>query len=102
MGWFVLRDEAVDGGLKVVDGSEDAALEALAREFGEEGLGIGRGCRSRREVGGPARRAPSIIDREHHRVLGRIDIEADNILELLGARQTCFCGVLLWDTIASS
>jgi hypothetical protein len=24
------------------------------------------------------------IDREHHRVLGRIDIEANNILELLG------------------
>jgi hypothetical protein len=35
-------------------------------------------------------------------VLGRIDIEADNILELLGARQTCFCGVLPWDMIASS
>jgi hypothetical protein len=38
--WFwigvVLRDEAIDGGFKVVDGSEDAAHQAPAREFGEE------------------------------------------------------------------
>ncbi len=29
-------DEAVDGELQVDDGLEDAALETLAREFGEE------------------------------------------------------------------
>jgi hypothetical protein len=38
-GWFwigvVLRDEAIDGGFKVVDGSVDAARQAPAREFGE-------------------------------------------------------------------
>jgi hypothetical protein len=33
-----LGDEAVDGGLKVGDGSEDAALESPSREFGEETL----------------------------------------------------------------
>jgi hypothetical protein len=32
-------DEAVDGGLEVVDGSDDAAHQATAREFGEEALG---------------------------------------------------------------
>jgi hypothetical protein len=32
----VLRDEAIDGGFKIVDGSEDTAYQAPAREFGEE------------------------------------------------------------------
>ena len=40
--WFwigvVLRDEAIDGGFKIVDGSEDTAYQAPAREFGEEDL----------------------------------------------------------------
>jgi hypothetical protein len=57
--WFwigvVLRDEAIDGGFKVVDGSEDAAPQALALEFGEEALdGVEPGCGSRGEVEGPA------------------------------------------------
>jgi hypothetical protein len=29
-------DEAIDGGLEIVDGSEDTALEAPKRELGEE------------------------------------------------------------------
>jgi hypothetical protein len=49
-------DEAIDGGLEIVDGSEDAALEAPARKLGEEALdGIEPGCGSRREAEGPAR-----------------------------------------------
>jgi hypothetical protein len=57
--WFwigvVLRDEAIDGGFKVVDGSEDAAHQAPAREFGEEALdGVEPGCGGRGEVEGPA------------------------------------------------
>jgi hypothetical protein len=51
-------DEAVDGGLEVGDGSENAAHQAPAREFGEEGLdSIGPGCGRRREVECPARMA---------------------------------------------
>lgn len=50
----VFCDEAVDGGLEIVDGSEDAALEATAREFGEEALdGIESRCGCRCEVEGP-------------------------------------------------
>ena len=37
------------------------------------------------------------VDREDHRMSGRVDIEADNVLEFL-----CFCGALRSDTIASS
>ena len=33
-----LGDEAVDGGLQVDDGAEDAALEATSAELGEEAL----------------------------------------------------------------
>ena len=40
--WFwigvVLRDEAIDGGFKVVDGSENTGYQAPAREFGEKDL----------------------------------------------------------------
>jgi hypothetical protein len=47
--WFwigvVLRDEAIDGGFKIVDGSEDTAYQTPAREFGEEDLdGVEPGC----------------------------------------------------------
>jgi hypothetical protein len=50
-----LGDEAVDGGLEFIDGSEDAACQASARELGEEALdGIEPGCGGRREVKGPA------------------------------------------------
>ena len=31
-------DEAVDGGLKIDDGSEDAALQSSSGQFGEEAL----------------------------------------------------------------
>jgi len=51
----VVFEEAVDGGLKVGDGSEDATLEAALGQDGEEALdGIEPGSRSRREVEGPA------------------------------------------------
>ena len=41
-----LGEEAVDGGLKVDDGAEDAAFEASAGELGEEALdGIEPGSR---------------------------------------------------------
>jgi hypothetical protein len=50
-GSALLRDEAIDGGFKVVDGSEDAAHQAPAREFGEKALdGVEPGCGGRGEV----------------------------------------------------
>src|SRR5271167_4113770 len=49
---------AVDGGLEIGDGAEDAALEALSGECGEEVLdGVEPGARGWREVEGPARMA---------------------------------------------
>ena len=51
-----LGHEAVDGELQVDDGLEDAALETLACELGEEAFnGIKPGRRGRGEVEGPAR-----------------------------------------------
>ena len=58
----VIVEEAVDGGLEVGDGSEDAALEAALGQDGEEALdGVEPGGRGRREVERPARvaRQPS-------------------------------------------
>src|SRR5271170_838512 len=53
---IVFVEEAVDGGLEVGDGSEDAAPEPALREFGEEALdGVEPGARCRREVECPAR-----------------------------------------------
>jgi len=50
-GSALLRDETIDGGFKVVDGSEDAAHQAPAREFGEKALdGVEPGCGGRGEV----------------------------------------------------
>ena len=56
---IIVRFEiAVDGGLEVGDGAEDAALEALSGECGEEVLdGVEPGARGWREVEGPARMA---------------------------------------------
>ncbi len=48
-------DEAVDGGLEVDDGVEDAVFQAAARQLGEEafdGVEPGAGCRN--EVKGPS------------------------------------------------
>ena len=46
-----LGDEAVDGGLEIDDGAEDAALEAALGELGEEAFdGIEPGARGRGEV----------------------------------------------------
>ena len=56
----VLAHEAVDRGLEVDDGVEDAALEPSPGEFREEafdGIEPGTGCRH--EVEGPARMGPS-------------------------------------------
>jgi len=36
VGGIVFADEAVDGGLEIDDGLEDAVLEPAPREFGEE------------------------------------------------------------------
>ena len=52
----MLLDEAVDGGLEIDDGAEDAVLQASAGQLGEEALdGIQPGTRGRDEVEGPAR-----------------------------------------------
>ena len=51
----MLVEVAVDGGLKVDDGSEDAAPDALASELGEEAFdGIEPGAGFRSEVEAPA------------------------------------------------
>ena len=50
-----LGDEAVDGDLQINDRSEHAALEALARELGEEAFDrVEPGCLGRGEVERPA------------------------------------------------
>lgn len=51
----VLRGEAVDGGLEIDDGVEDAVFQAAAREFGEEALdGVEPGARCWHEMEGPS------------------------------------------------
>ena len=58
VGGIVFADEAVDGGLQVDEGMEDAMLEPAPGEFGEEALdGIEPRARGRREMEGPARMA---------------------------------------------
>jgi hypothetical protein len=52
------KEIAIDGGLEVGDGAEDAALEALSGERGEEVLdGVEPGARGWHEVEHPARMA---------------------------------------------
>lgn len=52
---LVFGEEAVDGGLKVDDGVEDAAFQAPLRELGEESLHrVEPRARGRREVEGEA------------------------------------------------
>ena len=54
----VLGEEAVDGGLEVDDGAEDAAFQSALGQHGEEALdGVEPGARGRREVEDPARMA---------------------------------------------
>jgi len=54
----VIIEEAVDGGLEVGDGSEDAALEAALGQDGEEALDcVEARCGGGREVERPARMA---------------------------------------------
>ena len=53
-----LFEIAVDGGLQIDNGAEDAALQSSLGERGDEGLdGIQPGTGSRREVEGEARMA---------------------------------------------
>ena len=53
-----LGDEAVDGGLKLDDRGEDAALEPLPGKFGKPAFDrVGPGTRSRGEMEGEARMA---------------------------------------------
>jgi hypothetical protein len=55
---FVIVEEAVDSGLEVGDGPEDAAFEAALGQNGEEALdGVEPRSRFWREVEGPARMA---------------------------------------------
>jgi len=55
---IVFTDEAVDGGLQIDDGMEDAVLEPAPGEFGEEAFdGVEPRARGRREVEAPARMA---------------------------------------------
>ena len=51
---IVFGEEAVDGGLQIDDGAEDAALQAAAGQLGEvafDGVEPGRGCRGEVEDG---------------------------------------------------
>jgi hypothetical protein len=51
----VMIEEAIDGGLEVGDGSEDAALETALGQGGEKALdGVEPGSRGWGEVEGPA------------------------------------------------
>lgn len=53
---IVFADEAVDGGLKIDNGTEDAVLEPAPGEFGEEALdGVEPGAGCWGEMEGPAR-----------------------------------------------
>jgi len=55
-GCVSFSEEAVDGGLEVDDGSEDAAFQATPRQLGEEAFDrIEPGGRGRREVEDEAR-----------------------------------------------
>ena len=79
----VLADEAVDGGLEVDDGAEDAALEPALGELGEEafdGVEPGAGCRH--EVEGPARVAVEPL--AHLGVLVRGVVVEDGVDVLAG------------------
>ena len=50
-----LGDEAIDGGLQIDDGAEDATLQSSLGQLGEEALdGVEPGTRGRREVEGEA------------------------------------------------
>ena len=54
----MLLEEAVDGGLEVYDEAEDAVLQALPGEFGEDALDrVQPGTGGGREVEGPMRMA---------------------------------------------
>jgi hypothetical protein len=67
----VIDQEAIDGFLKVGDGSEDAALEATLGQDGEEALDrVEPRGRGRREVEGPARMAGQPLAHELRRKLG--------------------------------
>lgn len=61
---IVFADEAVDGGLKIDNGMEDAVLEPAPGEFGEEALdGVepGAGCWGEMDSGQGANNARSIV-----------------------------------------
>ena len=75
--FVVLGDEAVDGGLQVDDGLEDAVSEPSPGQFGEEALdGVEPRTRCWREVEGPARMP---VEPRHYlrRLVGGIVVEDD-------------------------
>ena len=87
----MLVDEAVDGGLKVDDGMEDAALEASAGELCEEALdGVEPRTRCRRKVEGPAWVAREPVA-DFRRLVGGIVVH-DRVDELAG-RDVAFQGI---------
>ena len=79
----VLGEEAVDGGLEVDEGVEDAALEPALGQLGEEALDrVEPGAGGRREVEGEARMA--VEPGAHLRVLvGGVVVE-DDVDDLAG------------------
>ena len=80
---IVFLDEAIDGGLKVDDGAEDAALQPSSGQLGEEALdGVEPGGRGRGEVECPAGMAGE--PGAHPRVLVSGIVIADRMDELAG------------------
>jgi hypothetical protein len=77
------RKEAVDGGLEVGDGSEDAAFETALGQDGEETLdGVEPGGRGRGEVERPARMARQPL--AHSGMLVRSVVVEDRMDRLAG------------------
>ncbi len=77
---IVFENEAIDGGLQVDHGHEDAALQAALGELGEEALdGVEPGSRSRGEVEGVPVANPILlaVDRESGDAAARCWICAD-------------------------
>jgi hypothetical protein len=80
---IVILEEAVDGGLEVGDGSEDAAFETALRQDGEQTLdGVEPGGRGRGEVERPARMARQPL--AHGEMLVRSVVVEDRMDRLAG------------------
>jgi len=79
----MLLDEAIDGGLEIDDGAEDAVLQASASQLGEEALdAVQPGTRRRHEVESPAR-MPSEPSADLRLFVGGVVVE-DNVDGVVG------------------